>query len=120
MQSMEQKQSIDVTIHENKDESEELTIETGGRPNTGGRPKGEGEIEPTRWESCCFSVDKEVVQYSVKTLFSGVILTFSLYKISVINSSCHPLISFWTGLVGMIAGSLVEQGTTKLGGGKKL
>ena len=71
------------------------------------------EASRTTWESCCLRTDKELVQYIVKTTFSALILIYSLFMISTIDSSCHPLISFWTGLVGTVLGSYIEQAGIK-------
>lgn len=61
------------------------------------------------WRSCCFKCDRGAVRYSTKTCFSAVILIFALYEISTNEDPCNPLLNWLTGLVGMVAGSFIEQ-----------
>ena len=71
------------------------------------------EAERTVWHSCCFQCDRSVVLYATKTLFSAIVLGFAMYSILTNEDPCKDL-SFSTGLVGLIAGSYVEQGSSQM------
>lgn len=66
------------------------------------------------WRSCCFTCDREVVQYVTKTIFSATILCFCLFMIGTNKDPCNGLLNWYTGLVGLIAGSYIEQGSAKM------
>ena len=74
----------------------------------------ENENKKEIWRSCCLDMDKQVVLYTTKTIFSGIILGFCLIQVAKIDSSCHPLISWYTGLIGTVLGSFVEQSSHKM------
>ena len=74
----------------------------------------EEERERTVWHSCCgLRCDRSVVLFATKSLFSGVVLAFAMYNIISNHDPCKDL-SFSTGLVGMIAGSYIEQGSSQM------
>ena len=77
------------------------------------QPSVVSEPERTVWHSCCFRCDKSVVLFATKSLFSGVVLGFAMYNIVNNSDPCKDL-SFSTGLVGMIAGSYIEQGSSHM------
>ncbi len=59
--------------------------------------------------------DQTAVRYLVKSVFSGVTLAFSFYMIASNKDPCNANMAYWTGLVGTVVGSFVEQGTQHLG-----
>lgn len=63
------------------------------------------------WQSCCIKCDKQVVQYVTKTFFAVCILGFTCIQIANNTDPCNPLLTWYTSLVGMIAGSYIEQST---------
>lgn len=63
------------------------------------------------WRSCCFSCEPRVLIYFTKITFSAVTLLWALYMISSNEDACNPNMSWYTGLVGMVAGSYIEQGS---------
>ena len=68
--------------------------------------------ETTRiiWRSCCLECDRSVVQFVTKTAFAGVILGFACTMIaSDDNPSDSPLLSWYTSMIGLVAGSYIEQ-----------
>ena len=70
--------------------------------------------ETTRiiWRSCCLECDRSVVQFVTKTVFAGVILGFACTMIAIDdNPSDSPLLSWYTSMIGLIAGSYIEQRT---------
>ena len=79
------------------------------------RPSVATVVEPERtvWHSCCFRCDKSVVLFTTKTIFSGAVLAFAIYNIVSNEDPCKDL-SFSTGLIGMIAGSYIEQGSFQI------
>ena len=70
----------------------------------------EEERERTIWRSCCFRCDRSVILYATKTVFSGAVLAFAMFNIISNTDPCRDL-SFSTSLIGLIAGSYVEQGS---------
>ena len=69
-----------------------------------------------QWRSCCLTCDKPVVLYLTKTAFSAVTLCFALYQIGSNKDPCNPNMSWYTGLVGMVAGAYIEQGAVHMSG----
>lgn len=63
------------------------------------------------WKSCCFQCEPRVLIYFTKITFSAVTLLWCLYMISSNEDPCNPNMSWYTGLVGMIAGSYIESGS---------
>jgi hypothetical protein len=60
------------------------------------------------WRSCCLNVDKAVVLWATKTFFTASILFFAGFSFLSNEDPCRDM-SFQTGLIGMVAGSVVEQ-----------
>ena len=64
------------------------------------------------WRSCCLICVRELVQYFTKTAFAGAILAFACTMIATDdNPSDSPLLSWYTSMIGLIAGSYIEQMT---------
>ena len=61
------------------------------------------------WSSCCLRCDKAVVQYVTKTMFAGSILAFACVQIATNTDPCNPLMSWYTSMIGLVAGSYIEQ-----------
>lgn len=60
------------------------------------------------WKSCCFNCEPTATVYFTKTIFSAVVLVWSLWMISI-ASPCDPNLSWYTGLVGLVAGQQIES-----------
>ena len=73
------------------------------------------DVDVTRrtWQSCCFECDREVVLYMTKTLITISIMVFAFYRIASNDDACKEQ-SFEHGLIGMIAGSFIEQGSQRM------
>lgn len=63
------------------------------------------------WKSCCFQCEPRVLIYFTKITFSAVTLLWALWQISANEDPCNPNMSWYTGLVGMVAGSYIESGS---------
>ena len=70
------------------------------------------DVDVTRrtWKSCCLECDREVVLYMTKTVITLSIMIFAMYRIASNDDPCQEQ-SFEHGLIGMIAGSYIEQGS---------
>ena len=73
----------------------------------------EVDISRKTWTSCCFECDREVVLYMTKTSITVATMIFAMYRIASHNDPCKEL-SFEHGLIGMIAGSFIEQGHQRM------
>ena len=73
------------------------------------------DIDPTRrvWQSCCLKCDKDVVLYASKMLFSVGILAFSMWSIATEQNECKDM-GVYFGLIGLVAGSVVESGSSNM------
>ena len=70
-------------------------------------------VEKRVWRSCCFDCDKEVAQFLVKTIFAGAILAFACIQIATSGEpAADPLMSWYTSMIGLVAGSYIEQNTS--------
>ena len=76
-----------------------------------GDTKEEELEEPRLWRSCCLECDRSIVLYATKTIFSGIILGFSMYIIILHSDDPCKDLAFPTGLIGAILGSFAEQGS---------
>ena len=64
------------------------------------------------WRSCCLECDREVAQFITKTIFAGAILGFACVMIATDDDpSSSPLLSWYTSMIGLVAGSYIEQTT---------
>ena len=73
----------------------------------------ETPAEPRIWRSCCFDCDKEVAQFITKTLFAGAILAFACIQIATsAEPAADPLMSWYTSMIGLVAGSYIEQSSS--------
>ena len=62
------------------------------------------------WRSCCLECDREVAQFIVKTIFQAVILSFACIMIATDDDPGEsPLLSWYTSMIGLVAGSYIEQ-----------
>ena len=62
------------------------------------------------WRSCCLVCDREVAQFITKTIFAGAILGFSCIMIATDDDpGDSPLMSWYTSMIGLVAGSYIEQ-----------
>jgi hypothetical protein len=74
-----------------------------------------GQLQPKKtegrkiWHSCCFNCDPEPAKFITKTVFAGVILAFSGTMIATNSDPCNPLLTWYTSLIGLVAGSYIEQ-----------
>jgi len=88
---------------------------------TKAEPEAETEAETTEetrrvWRSCCMECDRQVVQFIVKTIFAGSILGFACIMIATdADPTNSPLLSWYTSMIGLVAGSYIEQGTSMQG-----
>ena len=71
------------------------------------------DVSRRTWTSCCFNCDREVVLFGTKTIITVAILVFAFYRIASNADPCKEQ-SFEHGLIGMIAGSVIEQGHTRM------
>ena len=71
-------------------------------------------VSPRVWRSCCFDCDRDVVQYVTKTLFAGTILGFACIQIATNEDPCNPLMSWYTSMIGLVAGSYIEQASSNV------
>ena len=77
-------------------------------------PDAAAEAEKRRvWRSCCLECDREVAQFITKTIFAGAILGFACIMIATDDDpGDSPLLSWYTSMIGLVAGSYIEQTTT--------
>ena len=73
--------------------------------------------EPRRiWRSCCLECDRELVKFITKTVFAGSILGFACAMIATDGDpSNSPLLSWYTSMIGLVAGSYIEQSSNMQG-----
>ena len=71
------------------------------------------DVTRKTWQSCCFECDREVVLYVTKTMITVSILAFAMFSIASNTDPCKDM-AFPTGLIGMIAGSFIEQGHQRM------
>jgi hypothetical protein len=71
------------------------------------------DVSRKTWQSCCFECDREVVLYMTKTLMTVSIMAFAMFRITSNTDPCKEQ-SFEHGLIGMIAGSFIEQGHQRM------
>ena len=78
-------------------------------------PNDEPAVDDTRstWQSCCFECDREVVLYFTKTAITVSILAFAMFRIASNTDACKDQ-AFENSLIGLIAGSFIEQGTQRM------
>ena len=104
---MEKKSHADVALHLQPRTVDTVSIE----------PKMNGvfdvDVSRKTWTSCCFECDREVVLYMTKTFITVAIMTFAMYRIAANDDPCKEQ-SFEHGLIGMIAGSFIEQGHQRM------
>ena len=65
------------------------------------------------WQSCCFACDREVVLYATKTAVTVSVLVFAMYRIASNTDPCKDQ-AFENSLIGLIAGSFIEQGSQRM------
>ena len=65
------------------------------------------------WQSCCFECDREVVLYFTKTAITVSILVFAMFRIASNTDPCKDQ-AFENSLIGLIAGSFIEQGSQRM------
>ena len=65
------------------------------------------------WHSCCLICDRDVVVFVSKVLFSASILCWSMWSIAVETNDCKDM-GVYFGLIGMVAGSVVESGSARM------
>ena len=106
---MEKKKHEDVVMH--------LPRSPHGLHTVSIEPKIEAafEVDLTRreWSSCCFKCDRSVVLYMTKTMITISIMIFAMFRIASNDDPCKEQ-SFEHGLIGMIAGSFIEQGHQRM------
>lgn len=63
------------------------------------------------WESCCLRCDRDLVLYLAKLAVTGVAMGFAMFTIANNEDPCKDL-SFYTGLLGTVLGSYLEQNSS--------
>jgi hypothetical protein len=77
-------------------------------------PSEAAAVEPrSTWQSCCFECDREVVLYFTKTAITVSILVFAMFRIASNTDPCKDQ-AFENSLIGLIAGSFIEQGSQRM------
>ena len=78
-------------------------------------PQDSSDVDVSRktWQSCCFQCDREVVLYATKTFITITVLVFAMARVITNTDACKDM-SFPTSLIGMIAGSVIEQGHARM------
>ena len=62
--------------------------------------------------TCCLECDRDLVKFFTKTVFAGAILGFARVMIATDDDPGEsPLLSWYTSMIGLVAGSYIEQTT---------
>jgi len=72
------------------------------------------DTEPkSTWRSCCFECNREVVLYFTKVTITVAILALAMFRIASNTDPCKDQ-AFENSLIGLIAGSFIEQGSQRM------
>jgi hypothetical protein len=70
-----------------------------------------GQPPTQQWHSCCFTMDKPCVVFSVQTLLGAGLLVFSSYRLTT-EPDCDRAAPYW-GLIGTLCGFFFNRVSVK-------